>query len=124
MLCKRMESLGYVTDGFLESVWEREKSAPTDLGKGFSLPHGMSEYVNHSVAAFASLEEPIDWVENGEPVDIVFLIAFDLDEDDTVKKKIIGFYQSIVSFMEDDQECEKLRSLTDAKQIIKILETW
>lgn len=124
MLCERMESLGYVTDGFLESVWEREKSAPTDLGKGFSLPHGMSEYVNHSAAAFASLEEPIDWVENGEPVDMVFLVAFDLDEDDAVKKKIIGFYQSIVSFMEDDQECEKLRSLTDAKQIIKILETW
>ena len=55
---------------------------------------------------------------------MVFLVAFDLDEDDAVKKKIIGFYQSIVSFMEDDQECEKLRSLTDAKQIIKILETW
>lgn len=124
MLCDRMENLGYVTTGFLESVWEREKSAPTDLGKGFSLPHGMSEYVNHSVAAFASLAEPIDWVENGEQVDLVFLVAFDMDEDEEVKKKIIGFYKSIVAFMEDEKECEKLRSQTDAKQIIKTLETW
>ena len=123
-MCERMESLGYVTKGFEKSVTTREKSAPTDIGKGFAIPHGLSAYVNHSVAAFASLKEPIEWTENGETVDMVFLIAFDLDENEQVKQKIITFYKSIVSFMEDKAECEKLRTLQKAEEIVKIFEQW
>lgn len=123
-MCERMESLGYVTKGFEKSVVTREKSAPTDIGKGFAIPHGLSAYVNHSVAAFASLKEPIGWTENGETVDMVFLIAFDLDENEQVKQKIITFYKSIVSFMEDKAECEKLRTLQKAEEIVKIFEQW
>lgn len=124
MMCSRMEALGYVTADFEKSVSEREKTAPTDIGSGFAIPHGLSEYVNHSVAAFASLEHPIEWVENGEPVDIVLLIAFDLDEDEDVKRNIIGFYKSVVSFMEDKEACRNLRRQSKKEEIIKIFELW
>lgn len=124
MMCERMESLGYVTKGFEESVTTREKSAPTDIGSGFALPHGLGKYVNHSVAAFASLKEPIEWTENGETVDMVFLIAFDLDENEEVKQNIIAFYKSIVSFMEDKSECDRLRTLRKTEEIVKIFEQW
>lgn len=123
MMCSRLESLGYVTDGFERSVMEREKSTPTDIGKGFALPHGLSRFVNHSVAAFASVEKPIEW-SNGEFADKVLLVAFDLDESKEMKEKIIRFYKSVVSFMEDEAACESLQSLTDTKQIMKIFELW
>ena len=55
---------------------------------------------------------------------MVFLLAFDLDEDEKVKEEIVGFYTSIVSFMEDEDECKKLRELTDKDEIIKIFEKW
>lgn len=123
-LCKKLGVLGYVTDGFLDSVLEREKSTSTDIGKGFAIPHGLSEYVNHSAAVFASLKRPIVWSDDGETVDTVFLLAFDLGEDAEVKDEIIGFYKSIVTFMENDSECERLKKLSDNKDIIEILEKW
>ncbi len=123
-LCEKLEVLGYVTDGFLESVLERERSTSTDIGKGFAIPHGLSEYVNHSAAVFASLKRPIIWSDDGEAVDAVFLLAFDLGEDAEVKDGIIEFYKSIVTFMENDSECERLKKLSDKKDIIEILEKW
>lgn len=123
-LCKKLGVLGYVTDGFLDSVLEREKSTSTDIGKGFAIPHGLSEYVNHSAAVFASLKRPIVWSDDGETVDTVFLLAFDLGEGAEVKDEIIGFYKSIVTFMENDSECERLKKLSDNKDIIEILEKW
>ena len=113
-----------MTDGFLDSVLEREKSTSTDIGKGFAIPHGLSEYVNHSAAVFASLKRPIVWSDDGETVDTVFLLAFDLSEDAEVKDEIIGFYKSIVTFMENDSECERLKKLSDNKDIMEILEKW
>lgn len=123
-MCERLEVLGYVTDGFLESVLEREKSTSTDIGKGFAIPHGLSEYVNHSAAVFASLKHPMQWSDSGEEVSAVFLLAFDLSEDKDVKDEIIGFYKSIVTFMENDSECAKLKTLSDKEDILKILEKW
>ena len=55
---------------------------------------------------------------------MVFLVAFDLDENEQVKEQIVNFYKSIVPFMEDDAECERLRGLSDAGEIIKIFELW
>ncbi len=124
MMCSRLENLGYVTEAFEKTVLEREASTPTDIGKGFALPHGLSGFVNHSVAAFATLEKPIEWTEGGEFTDKILLLAFDLDEDENVKNQIIRFYKSVVTFMEDDTECERLANLTDIKQIKKILELW
>ena len=124
IMCSKLYNLGYVTADFKNSVLEREKSTPTDIGKGFAIPHGLGEFVNHSAAVFASLENPIEWTEHGEPVDLVFLIAFDLNEDEEVKKKTVAFYRSLVSFMENAKDCEKLRGLSNEKDIIKIFELW
>lgn len=73
---------------------------------------------------FASLKRPIVWSDDGETVDTVFLLAFDLSEDAEVKDEIIGFYKSIVTFMENDSECERLKKLSDNKDIMEILEKW
>ena len=124
MICSKLELMGYVTGEFEKSVFEREKCASTDIGKGFAVPHGLSEYVNHSVAAFASLAEPIEWNAGGEMIDSVFLLAFDLDEGEEAKKNIIEFYKSVVSFMENEEKCHELRSLTKEEEIIKIFQVW
>lgn len=122
-MCAKLEALGYVTGGFEKSVIEREKTMPTDIGGMIALPHGHSKYVNHSVAAFASLKNPIEWGGNNE-ADLVFLAAFDLDESEEVKEKIIAFYKSFVSFTENEAECENLRKLEDSNEIYKIFEQW
>lgn len=122
-MCQRLESLGYVTPDFEASVLEREKSAPTDLGKGFALPHGLRDYVNHSVVAVATLQKSLEWTKNAR-VDVVFLIAFDPEEDEQVTERMMGFYRSIVSFMEDDAACDKLRHMEEPRDLIQLLEQW
>lgn len=122
-LCTRLELAGYVTEKFEKSVFEREDSTSTGIGKGIAIPHGLSEYVNRSAAVFVSLKNPIEW-DGEDMVDMIFLLAFDLNEDDGIKADIIEFYKSIVSFMEDEGGCQRLRELTDKDEIIETLELW
>lgn len=122
MLCSKLEILGYVTDRFEKSVFEREASTSTGIGTGIALPHGLSEYVNRSVAVFVSLDRPIEWDVGGEQTDIIFLLAFDLSENGGAKKEIIDFYKSVVTLTENEEKREKLKNITDKSEIIKTLE--
>ena len=75
-------------------------------------------------SAFATLKEPIEWTKNGDTADIVFLAAFDMDESGEIKEEIVRFYKSLVSFMEQDGNCDRLRNITDTNEIIKIFDQW
>lgn len=121
IVCSTLESMGYVTEEFEKSVLDREKITATDIGKGIAIPHGCADYVNHSVAAFISLEKPIKWTENGEYIDLIFLLAFDTKASDSVKETMIKFYKSIVVFMEDSSFCERLRTIEDKDEILTYL---
>ena len=123
-LCARLESLGYVTRGFEKSVLERERHTSTEVGKGIALPHGHSKHVTRSVAAFARLARPMAWYEGSEEVDLVFLLAFDLDEAKGMKDEIIKFYKSFVGFMEDADAQAHLRKISSTDEMIKLFENW
>lgn len=123
-LCSRLEMLGYVTEQFEKSVFEREKTMSTGIGNMTAIPHGLSEYVNRSVFAYASLENAIDWNGNGEMVDAVFLLAFDLSKNSSVKDEILGFYKSIVNFMEDTDKLKTLREFNDKDDIVNMFNLW
>ena len=120
-LCTHLEIGGYVTEKFEKSVFERESSTSTGIGNGIAIPHGLSEYVNCSAAVFASLDKPIDW-DGEDAADAVFLLAFDLNEDEDVKADIIEFYKSVVSLTEDNVLCRRLKELTDKDELMEILE--
>lgn len=123
-VCQKLECLGYVTEDFEKSVLDREKCTSTDIGKGIAIPHGHSDYVNHSAVAFISLDKPIKWSENGEYIDLIFLLAFDMGESDDIKEKIVKFFKSVVVFTENDSVCEKLKSTKESEKILKIFEQW
>ena len=123
-MCARLEMLGYVSEGFTQSVLEREAHTSTEVGKGMALPHGHSKFVNRSVVAFAKLPKPILWFDGNEEVDLVFLLAFDLDEAKGMKDEIIKFYKAFVGFMEDASAAARLRRLTDEGEIIALFENW
>lgn len=123
-VCQKLECLGYVTEGFEKSVLDREKCTSTDIGKGIAIPHGHSDYVNHSAVSFIRLDKPIKWTDNGEYVDLIFLLAFDMGESEEIKNTIIKFYKSIVVFTEDDSVCEMLRNTDDKEQVLKIFKQW
>ena len=64
------------------------------------------------------------WYEGSEAVDLVFLLAFDLDETKGMKDEIIKFYKSFVGFMEDTDTQAHLRQMSGTDEIIKLFENW
>lgn len=123
-MCTKLEGLGYVAEEFEQSVLEREQHMSTEVGKGIAVPHGHSKYVNRSVVAFARLAQPVEWFEGSEEVDLVFLLAFDMDETKGMKHEIVKFYKSLVAFMEDDAAGKRLRGLDNAAAMIQFFKDW
>ena len=47
-----------------------------------------------------------------------------MDDSGEIKEEIVRFYKSLVSFMEQDGNCDRLRNITDTNEIIKIFDQW
>ncbi len=59
-----------------DAVFEREAVMSTGVGKGLAIPHGKAGGIHDNYAAFALLEEPVDYEAiDGEAVSMVFLLV-------------------------------------------------
>jgi mannitol/fructose-specific phosphotransferase system IIA component (Ntr-type)/galactitol-specific phosphotransferase system IIB component len=119
-MCTQLESQGYVTTEFEQSVLEREEITSTEVGKGIALAHGYARYVIRPIIAVATLREPIIWAE-GEKVDMVFLLAFDLKESMGMRNEIVRFYKSFAAFLENDNAVSQMKSCTEVDEMEKLL---
>ena len=68
---------GITCRDIVAAATDRERLGSTGVGNGVALPHARIEGMDRVVAAFARLEEPIDFDSiDGRPVDLVcFLLA-------------------------------------------------
>lgn len=123
-MCRKLENMGYVSEEFVTSVLERELHTSTEVGKGIALPHGHSRYVNRSVVSFARLQTPIFWFDENEEVDLIFLLAFDLDETPGIKKEILKFYKDFASFLDREEAIAAVRNAEEANTFIELLNQW
>jgi nitrogen PTS system EIIA component len=58
-----------------ERLTERERLGSTGFGKGVAIPHGKIDGLDHIVALFAKLEQPVDYQAIDDlPVDLVFCL--------------------------------------------------
>jgi fructose-specific phosphotransferase system IIA component len=74
-LGKQMESEEQLEE-VRKAVFEREKIMSTGVGKGLAIPHAKTKAVTENLAAFALLEEPLDFDSiDGDPVRLVFLLV-------------------------------------------------
>ncbi len=59
-----------------QTVHEREKIMSTGVGKGFAIPHGKTNSVKETIAAFGKTPQPVDFEAlDGQPVRLVFLLV-------------------------------------------------
>jgi len=63
-------------DAVRKAVMEREGIMSTGVGKGLAIPHGKTRLLTKTYAAFAKLENPVEYeaIDN-EPVHILFLLV-------------------------------------------------
>jgi len=75
--CRQLLNQGYVEEGFLESVLQREDIAPTAFEAGFAIAHGMENSAKRTAVCVCILKNKIPWGEYN--VKIVFLFALASD---------------------------------------------
>jgi nitrogen PTS system EIIA component len=64
----------------VERLTERERLGSTGFGGGVAIPHGKIDSLDHVVAIFAQLAQPIDFAAVDDmPVDLVFMLLSPVD---------------------------------------------
>lgn len=64
----------------VERLTERERLGSTGFGGGVAIPHGKIDGLDHVVAVFAQLAQPIDFAAVDDmPVDLVFMLLSPVD---------------------------------------------
>lgn len=82
-----------VTDGFEQSVFDREKIGTTALDSGVAIPHASVEYVLQTRIVIMNLNHKIQW--NDKKVDVVVLICISKDDKSQVKTLLSEVYHLI-----------------------------
>lgn len=103
---KKLLENGYIEQGYVDGMLEREKVATTFLGMGFAIPHGTNEskkFVKSSALVVLQFPEGVDF--DGEPAYILIGIAGVGDEHLDILSK--------VAVLLDDELTDVLKAATD-----------
>jgi PTS system nitrogen regulatory IIA component len=99
-----------------DTIYQRENLGGTGLGKGFALPHGRVEDLEHSVGAFLMLTQPVDF-EAGEGVDMIFALAVPLNSNEEHLKDL----SAIANLLSNTDVRGKVSHLISSRDIHKAL---
>lgn len=89
-MAERLSEEGYVSEGFLADVMERERIGSTALGSGVAIPHGVSGLVRRPAICLMRLRQSINW--SGEPVNLIFMLALNFEDISSTKLFFKAFY--------------------------------
>ena len=104
LLGGRMISEGYVDEGYIQSVFEREELSETSVGSLVAIPHAFEGHIRKQGIGFMTLQKPIIW--GSERVQIVFMLALDA--------KVENNFQRIFSDVLD-----LTRNIKDVEQVLR-----
>lgn len=103
---------------FVNAVLEREKLGSTAIGAGIAIPHARANTVNEVSIAFARSDKGIDFNSvDGDPVDLIFLLAAPI-ESGSLYLKLLARISRLLRYQDliDD-----LRKATTKEEVIKII---
>lgn len=123
-LGERLIEKGWVKEGFIQSIMDREKSFPTGLPTmpfGVAIPHTDGHMVNHPGIAFASLKKPVKFFAMGSDsvlveVRLVFMLALKSPEDQ------LDMLQKLVALFQNPATVEKLANAKTLEELNRLVE--
>lgn len=100
------------------AAMERERLGSTGVGNGVAIPHARIDGINHVIAGFARLSEPMDFDSvDGRPVD---LIAFLLAPSDAAGAHLRALAR-VSRQLRREENRSRLRAAPDAMSVFMIL---
>lgn len=108
---------GAVDNMYVRSVLQRESVSSTYLEHGVAVPHGFPEFVRQSMVAVVFLEKPVRWSET-DWVDVIFLLAVNMDSQAEAQKRMISFYRGLLQTLSQPEALQRFKQLTTPKGVI------
>lgn len=118
-----LEKCGLITneEEFLQDVLKRESITTTGIGYGIAIPHAKSKAVKKSAVVFGRSKHGIEWESlDGQPVDMVFLIATPAKQKENEHLKVLSLLSRKLIYEEFRQ---RLRESKTIQEILEILNT-
>lgn len=103
---------------YLDSVIEREKISPTDIGC-FAVPHGNPNLVNQTKLLIISLDEGVQW--NKSVVKYIFLFAVSKEDFNKNFTPLTIFYKKLMRLNLNSEKIENLSKDDFKNDLIKLL---
>ena len=100
LLGSRMITEGYVDEGFIDSVFERENLSETALGNLIAIPHAFEGHIKKQGIGIMTLKKPINWGD--EKVQLIFLLSLDVNSKDYIK----GIFGDVLELTKDKKAME------------------
>lgn len=117
-LSNEMDKMGFVKEGFKENVLEREKKYPTGLPSRIPLAicHTEAKFVKHNAIAVATLKNPVEFDEMGNPgqkldAEIIFLLALN------DPKTQILWLRKLANLFQDEKSLTAIRDSSTKKEL-------
>ena len=115
VLGKRMIREGYVDEGYVESVFEREKLSDTCVGSLVAIPHAFQGHIRKPGIGLLTLRKPIPWGK--ETAQIVFMLSLDANVGADFQK----IFKAVFNLTKNYKDVEKIlkaENLTKLKREI------
>ncbi|MBR6232268.1 MAG: PTS sugar transporter subunit IIA [Erysipelotrichaceae bacterium] len=113
-MSKTLQDNGYVTEGFVEKVIQREEAISTGY-INFAVPHGVGNEVKEQTVAVAILPEGLEW--SGRKVYCVMLMAVDPETLDEFQQ----MYNALLLLLMETDAVEQLKKITTFTDFRKTL---
>ena len=118
---KLMMNSGTITDedAFMSRVLAREEEGTTGTGEGIAIPHGKGSMVQRPGLAAMTIPNGVDYDSlDGEPVDLLFLIAAPNTEDN-VHLEVLS---RLSVMLMDEKFQENLRKATSVDEFLSVID--
>lgn len=100
---------------FLESIYEREKIAPTAFGNLVAIPHPLTPQSTQTFISIVTLKEPILWAE--KMVQFVLLLSVKKNSMEDLQP----LYEMISKLIEHPESLQKLMQTTDKSAFMRMM---
>jgi len=110
--------IGAVEDGYVAAMLVREQEISTYMGEGVAIPHGTNAgraLVLRDALAVIRFAEPVDWGDGAQVVLCVGIAA--------VGEGHLDILADLAEVLLDPERAEALRSATEIKDLIRLLES-
>lgn len=106
-------------EGYRKQVYAREEESTTGIGEGIAIPHGKCDAVSKPGLAAMVVKNGVDFdALDGEPVDLIFLIAAPNTEDNIH----LDVLSKLSVLLMDEEFTENLRNAANVDDFLAIID--